>query len=75
MLRENNILPGKGKQMIVLIEKLHKVKLFDCHQDIKEKLFPADVQDKVIDLLSASNTFLESKKNGSLDLFSGRKDF
>ena len=61
--------------MILLIENLHKVKLSDCRQKIREKLFPVDVQDKVIDLLPASNTFLESKKNGSLDLFSGRIDF
>ena len=33
--------------MIVLIEKLNKVKLSDCRQEIREKLFPADVQDNV----------------------------
>ena len=33
--------------MIVLIGKLHKVKLSDCRQEIREKLFPADVQDNV----------------------------
>ena len=50
--------------MIVIIEKLHKVKLSDCRQETtKKKVFPADVQDKVIELLPASNMFPESKKN------------
>ena len=61
--------------MIVLIKKLHKVKLSDCRQEIIEKLFQADVQDKVIGFLPASNSFLESKKHGSLDRLSGRIDF